>query len=53
MKIDSPEFDELMQVWSDEAWTEEMLEAEETWLEDEDYQGRLNLSKSDDVIEVL
>ena len=41
MKIDSPGFNKLMKFWSDEAWKEEMAEAEDTWLENEDYHGRL------------
>jgi len=43
MKVDSQEFTDLMKKWSDEAWAEEMNNAKEDYLANEDMHGRLQL----------
>ena len=41
MKVDSQEFRDLMKKWSDEAWEEEMGNAYDDYLANEDMHGRL------------
>ncbi len=41
MKTDSKEFKDLMEKWSREAYAEEMSDAEEEYLANEDMHGRL------------
>ena len=41
MKVDSQEFTDLMKKWSDEAWEEEMGNAHDDYLANEDMHGRL------------
>jgi hypothetical protein len=41
MKVGSPEYEKLMKKWSDEEWKSEINVDYETYLENEDYHGRL------------
>ena len=41
MRVDSQEFTDLMKKWSDEAWAEEMGNAHDDYLANEDMHGRL------------
>ncbi len=42
MKVDSQEFKDLMEKWSQEAWAEEMENAHDDYLANEDMHGRLS-----------
>jgi len=49
MKINSKEYKELMQQWSDEAWKEEIDAAHEEYIEHEDMMGRLKKTNQKEV----